>query len=408
MRRYENGEMNHGSLRLLLLALGALAGYAIFMQTQPTHASFRDGWRCVARYKRLCLIPFLFAGFHAAFALWVRFDEARTIPGAPPVLMPWAGWHPAAWREVLAASWLPAMESVASIFNCAVTTFPLSALGGLLFLCNWRGYQMLVSRGLRRRFGLAPGLMIYAVLLACALAACAKPVLFGRNPWLSGLADETTFLRIGEGINWASFLFEYVIGVGIQIYLLLLAFTWVRGLTFDFEGLGRLALRRWVVVFKWAGVLLLVSSIGIHLPLLLSKFTRVTFFGADAVTLFVASTRWLLAFGLLILCSVQIFLVFHNETLWHALRAHFRLLGRHGWQMGWFMAVATIHFLLLAASNTLLPQALGDWTWPSVCWKTLVYPLCWAVLSAWSLAAWVCLFRRFEAGVPEADNLVRF
>ena len=118
-------------------------------------------------------------------------------------------------------------------------------------------------------------------MAACALAACVKPILFGRISWLGTAVDERTLLRGGEGINWLSFLFEYVIGVGVQVYLLLLAFAWVRGLTFDREALRRFALRRWVLVSKWAGVLLLVSSVGINLPLLLIHGSLLPGLGAD-------------------------------------------------------------------------------------------------------------------------------
>ena len=400
--------MNSGSPRTALLIGGAVAGYALLMASQPTRASFRDGWRCLARYKRLCTIPLLFAACHAAFGLWVRYDEARNIPGAPPFLVPWSGWHPASWREVLGSAWLPAAESVASIFNCAVTTFPLSALWGLLFLANWRGYQGLLGRGLRKHFGLWIGTLAQAATITCAVAACAKPILFGRISWLSTAVDERALLQGGEGVNWLSFLFEYGIGVGVQIYLLLLAFAWVRGLSFDLEALGRFAVRRWVLVSQWAGVLLLVSSLGINLPLLLTNAALLPGFSADAAARIVTFTRWFLAVGLTLFCSVQICLVFHNGTLWRAFRDHFHLLRRYGWHIAWFALVAAIHYLLLAASNIFLPQALGEWTLPALCWKTLGYPLLWAVLSAWSLAAWVCLFRRCEAGRPETDDLVRF
>ena len=84
--------------------------------------------------------------------------------------MPWSGWHPADWREVFANALLPASESVASIFNCAVTTFPLSALWGLAFLCNWRGYQGLLGRGLRKRFGARTGSAVQAALGVCSTA----------------------------------------------------------------------------------------------------------------------------------------------------------------------------------------------------------------------------------------------
>ena len=400
--------MTPGLPHTLLLCCGVLAGYGLVMAFQPTHASLRDGWRCLVRYKRLFVIPFLFAVFHAVFTLWVRYDEARTIPGAPPLLVPWTGWQPAVWRDLVAASWLPAAESAAAIFNCAVTTFPLSALWGVLYLLNWHGYHGLAGQGLRRRFGFVAGSAAQAGIAACALAACVKPVFFGKIPWLNSLFGERALLNVGEGINWLSFLFEYLIGVGVQIYLLLLAFTWIRGLTFDVERLRRFSLRRWVLVSKWSGVLLLISSLGINLPLLLANLSPPTGPEAGRSAHFVTFTRWFLAIGLIVCCSVQIRLVFHNETLRRALRDHSRLLWRYGWHLAWFILVAVFHFLALAVFDALLPHALGDWTLPAVCWKTLLYPMLWAALSGWLLASWVCLFRRCEAASPEAEDLVRY
>ncbi len=395
-------------MRTVLLITGAVVGYILLLATHPTRASFRDGWRCVVRYRRLYSIPFVFAACHAAFGLWVHYDEARNLPGAPPFLIPWLGWHPPVWGRVFPDALLPAAESVASIFNCAVTTFPLSALWGLLFLLNWRGYQGELARGLRRHFGGWIGTAVHLIILACSLAACAKPILFGKMAWLSASLDERTLLEVGEGINWLSFIFEYAIGVGVQVYLLLLAFTWVRGLNFDLEALRRFALRRWVLVSQWAGALLLLSSLGINLPLLLTHAALWPELSADRATTIVNATRWTLAGVLTLFCTVQISLVFHNETLWRAFGAHGRFVRRYGWHVGWFVLLVAVHYLLLAAANGILPAALGDWTWPAVGWKTIGYPLLWAVLSGWSLAAWVCLFRRCEAGNPETDDLVRF
>ena len=82
-------------------------------------------------------------------------------------------------------------------------------------------------------------------------------------------------------------------------------------------------------------------------------------------------THWLLAVVLLAFCSLQILLVFHNETLRAACLDHFRLLRRYGLHVGWLFVVSLLHFFVLVVANAFLSQALGQWTWPAVAWGLL-------------------------------------
>ncbi len=66
----------------------------------------------------------------------------------------------------------------------------------------------------------------------------------------------------GGGDQCVEFLFEYLLGVGVQIYLILLCYAWIRGMTFDFDGLRRFALRRFAYVVQWAVVVLAISRSG--------------------------------------------------------------------------------------------------------------------------------------------------
>lgn len=398
--------MNPATHRWLLLCAGALTGYAVLMLTTPARPSLRDGLRCLRRYRQLWLIPAIFGGFHAAFSWWVRVYEAWVVPDAPPALLPWTGWQPPGWGDVLIASLLPATEGTASIFNCILTTFPLSAVWAGLLLCNWRGYQAVLYRALRRRAGRVPSLGIHAALLVCALAALGKPFLFGGLPRLNAYFGEATLLRTGEMVNALSFFFEYLLGVVIQIYLVLLVFTWVRGLTFDFDGLRRFALRRFSSVVRWAAVVLALSALGINLPLIVKSFLPVD--AAWDPAGWMRITRWGLAGGLLVFCSMQLLLVFHNATFRDVLTDVGQLWRRYGWHVGSLLAVAALHFLALALANAYLPPALGQWTWPGAVWNVLIYPVLWSGLAGWFLASWVCLFRRCERGRADEVELVRF
>ena len=310
---------------------------------------------------------------------------------------------------MLAACPLPTAVGVTALFNYVVTPFPLSVLCAVCFLCNWRGYHAALRRALWRRFGGLGAVAIELILISCAACAVVKPLLFGSLQWLNHFLGADALLRVGEAVNWLGFVFEYVLGVALQIYVVLLCFAWVRGLSFEYEELRRFALRRLSFVLKWAGVVLLLSSAGINLPLLLASFRPVADVAAEAAAVHVVVVaRWLLAAILLVFCSMQITLVFHNESLRRAFADHWRLVRLHRWPIAWLLWIAVLHFTLLAALDATLLRGLGERTWPAAFWESLLYPALWSVLAAWLLASWVCLFRRCATGRPDADQLVRF
>ena len=401
--------MDAETRRVILLTVGAAVGYALVMALNPARPSLRDGLRCLGRYKQIWALPVGFGLCHSAFTVWMRWYEGRVIPDSPALLASWTGWQPPAWGDVLASCPLPTAVGVTAVFNYVVAPFPLSVLWAGCFLVNWRGYQEVVGRGLRRRFGRAGGICIHAALVVGAAAAAFKPVLFVGLIRLNEHFGETDLLRWGEIVNALAFAFEYLLGVGVQIYLMSLCFVWVRGFTFDFDRVRRFALRRFVYVVRWAVVVLAISLAGINLPLILSRFQtagrRETLLWVEPA---VQGTRWLLVAVLLAFCSLQILLVFHNDTLVRAGAEHFRLLRRHGPHVAWLVAVSALHFFLLAAADGFLSRALGPWTWPSAAWSLLLHPVLWAAVASWLLASWVCLFKRCESGRPDADELVRF
>ncbi len=398
--------MNADSGRGAMLVAGTALGYLVVMAANPARPSLRDGLRCLRRYPRIFLLPAVFALAHAGFTLWVRADESWTVPGASPIIGAWSGWQPPPWAAVLAAGRLPTGESCAAIFNCVVTTFPLSALWAALFLGNWRGVQGILARGLRRRFGRVPGTLIHLGLALCAIAALCKPIFFGGLQLLNLYLGAVALERIGEITNWLSFVFEYGLGVSVQIYLVLLCYAWIRGLSFDFESLRQFALRRFALVFKWALVVLIVSGAGINLPLVVASFQSPDH-RLDPTGL-ILRTRWSLIGTLLVLNAVQILLIFHNESLLRALADQWRLWSRHAWHLAWFLVVVALHFFLLESANALLPVALGSWNWPAATWTLVLHPLLWSGLASWFLVSWVCLFQRCERNRPDADELVKF
>ena len=395
--------------RTCLLLIGAAVGYGLLMACNPVQPSLRDGVRCLRRYRQIWLLPMLCNVAHTLYGLGVRWWESVSTPGSAPLFHPLDAWQPPPWREVLTSSLLPVFEGTAAAYNCLVTAFPVSAVAALLFLVNWRGYHGTTGGALRRRLGLSGGLLVQTGLMACAAAALCKPVLFGGLPRLNAYFGSATLLRAVEVINWLSFVFEYRLGVGLQIYRILRCVAWVRGLTFTFDGLRRFALRRFAFVVSWALVMILLSSLGINLPLLAGTFPL----QAEAVEgawigAVVWFSRWMLAVVALLFCSMQITLVFHNETLRQAFGNHIRFLRRHAERVGWLSLVAGVHFLLLVGLNAFLLRALGELSWPAGMWSVLFYPVLWTALAAWLLASWVCLFRRCELDKADAEELVVF
>ncbi len=336
----------------------------------------------------------------------MRVYESWAVPGAGPIFGGWTTWQPPGWAEVLSAATLPAGESGAAIFNCIVTTFPLSALWAALFLVNWRGSQAALARELRRRFGWAGGTAVHLGLDVCAAASLCKPLFFGGSPQLNLYLGAATLEQTGEIVNWLGFLFEYLLGVSVQIYLVLLCYAWIRGLTFDFESLRRFALRRFVFVVKWALVVMIISSVGMHLPLVVASFQAPDQrLNPDGWLL---HTRQLLALVLLAFCAVQTLLVFHNESLRRAWADQARFWHRHAWHLSWFIVIVALHFLALETAHAFLPIALGPGTWPAAVWTLFLHPLLWSGLASWFLVSWVCLFQRCERNRPDAENLVKF
>ena len=339
------------------------------------------------------------------FELWLHSRQNAAAGVRTVGLESWSGWHPPPWAEVLAASRLPVAESSAAIFNTIINPFPLAALGAFLFLYNYRSCQAVVCRSLLRHGGFLAGGLAHGGLVLCALAALCKPVAFYLLSQPVAWIGQKPLVKYGELVDALSFCFEYLLGIGVQTYILLIAFAWVRGLTFDAKRLRQLALRRFASVGKWAFVVLILSGFGILLPLVLGSFHPQSNVACESVK-FTLCARWLLATVLVLFCPVQLGLILHNESLRFAVLESLQFWRWHGWQVGWLILLVAFHFALLAITNLFLPQALGQWTWLASAWTLLLYPLVWSGCAGWFLASWVCLFRHCEGRSLEHADLV--
>lgn len=410
--------------RTALLLAGAVVGYGLILLGGPARASLRDGARCLRRFPQLWALPAVFGLGQATFVLVARVAEATATGGAgvtgESIFAPggprWDELGSAVdWRAAAVRALLPAAEGAAGVFNAVVATFPLSAVAALGFLVNWRGYAGTFAGALRRRFGAVRGGLASVAVGACALTAAVKPVLLVTGG-LAGLGAGN-WLPLGATTDFLGFVWEYLLGVGVQVYLIALTFAWVRGLGFDPVRLRQFALRRGGIVAGWAAVVIVLGGLGINGPL---AFLTASGGGggngessdpsatAVAVLRWTTAARWVLAAILLAFATVQITLVFRNVTVRRAVHEHWALLRQHGARVGWFTVAAAVHFFLLGLLDDSARQILGGGrTFLGTAWG-FAYAALWGALGGWLLAGWVCLFRRLSTDRADAEELVPF
>jgi hypothetical protein len=373
----------------------------------------------------------LFGFCHALFQLALRIYFHNVLPPADrPVFI----WIREAWRDpnlwltgspeslwylpfeefiaVLRDALLPAFEHVAGIFNSLITTFPVSAIAAVLLLVNWEGHHRELSRALRKRFG-ALAWAVHLAIVMCAFAAIAKPFLYALPQLLDlGGASAEAHLRWFQWspvIAWLSFLFEYLLGVWVQVYLVLLAYAWVRGMSFTHASLVDFAIRRFSYVVKWAGIVMVLSSLFIDAPLIMKNFDafKPFFPEQELFATRLALSRAGLATFLLCTATMQIMLTFHNESWRRALRDHLRFVARRWWPFGCFLFLAALHTFALHVCDLSMRRGLGEGTALWVGWS-LAFPWIAAAVSAWLLASWVCVFKRCDTSRPQTTDWVKF
>jgi hypothetical protein len=388
---------------------GVIGGYLLLMLTNPVRAAFQDGFRAMRRHKALWGFLALFGLGYALFQIALRLFFSQALPvGEQPTFQWGQTWFLPHSRqlEILGESVLPAAESVGGIFNVFVTTFPLSAVAALLFLTNRGGHRVVLSRALRKRFGKS-GWLVHGGLLLCGLAAVAKPCVYVALPMAGDSVPHS--LMWSQLIDSLSFVFEYLFGICIQIYLILLVYLWVRGKSQPHVDLLDFAIRRFSYVMKWATLVLVISSVTIHIPLVLATapFTAAYLPLEGTVYYIDRFVRPVLALFLVVFCSMQITLTFHSETLKKAVRDHVHFVKERWGLIAWFLIVAGLHFFALQAFDSTFVAGFGEGTAPVLVWQ-LLYPTLMALVGGWLLASWVCLFKRCEAGMVHTQEWLKF
>jgi len=381
--------------------LSLCGGYALLMLFNPVRRALLDGFRCIGRYPRVWL-TFTFLAFAYFVFQFVAFTPARNwanLDVNQVISLP--TWYWPRLVEVWSETPLPALEGVAGIFDNATTTYPLSVVAAVLMIINWRGLHGALFQALQKRYRFL-GYLIYLVLLLSALASLLKPIVFWRLPAWSGLASETGLLQISATVDAVAFIFEYLFGVYIQVYLITVCLAWVKGVSFEEGELFRFAMRRFSYVLKWAGIIVFVSTLIVRLPLLLAYFTSI-----PGVLDYLPLERAFMSGLIIAFCSIQISLTLHNETLREAIRAHAQFIRQNPGHLGWFLIICGIHFFFIMTCDSIVRSAIADRLAALFVWK-LVFAFLRGLITGWLLASWVCLFRQCEARRVDQERWIQY
>lgn len=381
--------------------LGFCVGYILVMLFNPVRRALRDGARCLIRFPRISITFVVFGLGYSVFqfATFSPVQSAADIDLAQVTSLP--NWHWPRLAEVWLQTPLPTLENVAGIFDNATTTYPLSVVAAVLLLLNWRGLHIAMLRALWKRYRYG-SILIYLILVLSAIASLLKPVVFWRLPQWGGLLPAAGLLQISAGVDAVAFIFEYLFGVYIQVYLIMVCFAWIRGLGFHETELFRFAVRRFAFVLKWAGVVMLVSLAIVRTPLLLAYFMNI-----PHVLDYLPLERLIMSILIVAFASVQVSLALHNESLVEALRAHGRFVRDNGGYFAWFLLICALHFFLIMACDAIARGAIADRLVPLIIWKC-IFVAARGFITGWLLASWVCLFRQYEAMRADRESWIQY
>jgi hypothetical protein len=380
--------------------LGLCGGYAIVMLFNPVRQALRDGFRCITRFKRVWM-TFVLLGLAYSVFQFATFTPIQSSDLDLTQVTSLPSWYWPRLSEVWTDVPLPTLENVAGIFDNATTTYPLSVIAAVLILVNWRGLHGTLFGALRKRYRFT-GSFIYLILLLSALASLLKPIVFWRLPEWGGLVPAAGVLQISASVDAVAFIFEYLFGVYIQVYLIMVCFTWIRGLSFEEGELFRFAMRRFTYVLKWAGIVVFLSTILVRAPLLLAYFMNI-----PDVLDYLPLQRLFMCLLIISFASVQISLALHNENLREAIRAHRAFVRRNGGRFGWFLLICALHFFFIMAWDAIVRGAIADRLIALIVWKSIFVSVR-GFITGWLLASWVCLFRQYETGRIDQESWIQY
>ena len=142
-------------------------------------------------------------------------------------------------------------------------------------IVNWRGLHGALGARAAETLSASGAISIYLILLLSALASLLKPIVFWRLPeWGGALPAARSAASLGDGrcggIHFRISLRRLHPGLSHHGCL-----AWIKGLSFEEGELFRFAMRRFSYVLEWAGIVVVVSTLIVRLPLLLAYFMNV-------------------------------------------------------------------------------------------------------------------------------------
>ena len=174
------------------------------MLFNPVREALRDGFRCIARFKRIWL-TFVLLGLGYSFFQFATFspiESSNDFDLNQVVSVP--SWHWPRLAEVWTEVPLPVLEGVAGIFDNATTTYPLSVVAAILMIMNWRGLHRALWSDVARRYPIV-GYLIYLVLLLERVRVLVKPIDIWELPRLGGLVPAVRLLQISATVDAVAF-----------------------------------------------------------------------------------------------------------------------------------------------------------------------------------------------------------
>lgn len=384
---------------------GLFVGWLMLVRFSPAGAAMRDGASAVRRYPRLVFIPLLFA---VSWRLWREFSQLRlrwlmegdgseihaasgvaeTLPVRhwTDLWTGWWQWKPGPALDAVLPVWEDVLLELGGLFHCGITTFPLSVPLALLFLFNGSGILLRLHRSFRARNGKA-GWCFTALAVTAAICAVFKPLM--AFPQVLARTDLSPWGI--ELLGAFAFLFEYGTGVFIQVLLILLVFHWIRGMTFHSGKWVEVGMRRFVIVTRWMIPVFLVVIVLTHVPLVIVSVTGQTLL----TDIWQRAGILVLALFLIFFSTVEVTLIFHNETVSESFQDQLAFLRRHAAAFAWFLAAASLPLLVFHGGVAWLSNALGVGTVAALALRLLA-ALPAALLTGWLLASWICFYRNHE------------
>lgn len=374
----------------IIYAAAMLAGGVLWLLHSRVRAALGHGLQCLLRYPALWRIP---AAFAIAYGIFQWVAEALLVwrmgewSATWPIQRQWntaTGWS----VEPLGVA-IDALDRVATLGSGIIISFPLAAFVVLWVVIFRPGIIFQLVRAIRRRFPRCWVALVIGFSLAAA-ASATKPVMYLFLPEvLERLPmDPVTALVGASVVNLVSLAFEIFLESYVTVYLMLLAFAWVRGIRANRSRLYLLSARRMGYVLKWTLATTALAMIVVGTMFVESHLSTVD---AGGLSWLGAFAQVFYAAVLLTFFPVQAGLVFHNRSLRASLIASIRLMKNNLLCMLLFLSGSALVFLGVVSVDAIITgriQGISIGLAISAIVDTLS-----AIIAGWLLASWVCLYR---------------